>query len=44
MEWENYSDKTAGLTVIDFNVVVRMYNYYCTLWVMQLRLGTAISN
>jgi hypothetical protein len=43
MEWDNYFDKKLGLPVIDFNVILGMYNYYYTLQVT-LHPVTAISN
>jgi hypothetical protein len=36
MEWDNYFDKTLGLPMIDFNVILRMYNYYYTLRVCRV--------
>ena len=43
MEWDNYFDKKLGLPVIDFNVILGMYNYCYTLQVT-LHSVTAISN
>jgi hypothetical protein len=43
MEWDNYFDKKLGLPVIDFNVILGMYNYCYTLQVT-LHPVTAISN